>query len=197
MHDLSPHYNREGDTLLIELRLDHVMQLFNSLDPTPFHSRDLDADAEAYIVGAARELTLGTPLKLVLYLPPAAVDELQVGALQAAIQHYFQYQAGVAERQRRLKLRQGRLSLLIGLLFLGFCMSLIGLLNTREQTAWVDLLQEGLLISGWVALWGPLEIFLYGWWPIYQMQRVYAKLGTIPVEVRAADSTETERYPTN
>jgi hypothetical protein len=41
---------------LIKLRLTKVDQLFNSLDPSPFHERDFDADAEEYIVAWAREL---------------------------------------------------------------------------------------------------------------------------------------------
>jgi hypothetical protein len=45
-------------------------------------------------------------------------------------------------------------------------------------------LQEGLLIIGWVALWHPLEIFLYSWWPILGRQRLCRKIAMIPVEVR-------------
>jgi hypothetical protein len=37
----------------IELRLTRLQQLFNSFDPSPFRDRDLDQDAEAYIVESA------------------------------------------------------------------------------------------------------------------------------------------------
>jgi hypothetical protein len=37
----------------IELNLSRLNQLFNSLDPSPFHERDLDQDAEEYIVSSA------------------------------------------------------------------------------------------------------------------------------------------------
>ena len=39
----------------IEIRLSQPQQLFNSLDPSPFHERDLDEDAEQYIVDSADE----------------------------------------------------------------------------------------------------------------------------------------------
>ena len=39
---------REGK-LLIELELHSMMQIFNSLDPAPFHEKELDEDAEVYI----------------------------------------------------------------------------------------------------------------------------------------------------
>jgi hypothetical protein len=185
--DLSSDYNWEGDTVLIELRLDKVMQLFNTLDPTPFHSRDLDADAEEYIVGAAREFPLRTPLKLLLHLAPDACEDPLTVNLEQAIRHYFEYRTKVADRELRLKLWQGRISLLIGLVFLASCMSLLGFLETDRATTWLRLVQEGLLISGWVALWGPMEIFLYGWWPVYHTRAVYAKLSIIEVEVRSLE----------
>ena len=46
----------------IEIRLSRAQQLFNSLDPSPFHERDLDQDAEEYIVDSADESTTTSPI---------------------------------------------------------------------------------------------------------------------------------------
>lgn len=46
-------------------------------------------------------------------------------------------------------------------------------------------LAEGLLILGWVAMWRPIQIFLYDWWPIRNRARLFAKLAATPVEARA------------
>jgi len=43
----------------IEVRIRELTQLFNSFDPSPFQERDLDSDAEEYIV-AGRVNFLGT-----------------------------------------------------------------------------------------------------------------------------------------
>lgn len=53
----------------IELRLRHVNQLFNSLDPAPFYEQDLDTDAEEFIVGWARHVATARdfPLRLVAH----------------------------------------------------------------------------------------------------------------------------------
>src|SRR6266545_6709844 len=40
---------------LIELRVNNVAQLLHTLDPFPFRGRDLDKEAEEFIVGWARE----------------------------------------------------------------------------------------------------------------------------------------------
>jgi len=50
----------------IDINLGKLQQLFNSLDPSPFHDRDLDHDAEEYIVARAEEIARHRPLKLVI-----------------------------------------------------------------------------------------------------------------------------------
>jgi hypothetical protein len=50
----------------IEINLNRFSQLFNSLDPSPFHERDLDRDAEDYIIGSAEEAPRQRPLLLVI-----------------------------------------------------------------------------------------------------------------------------------
>jgi len=36
--------------------------------------------------------------------------------------------------------------------------------------------RESLTIVGWVAMWRPLQIFLYNWWPLLRRIRVYKTL---------------------
>jgi hypothetical protein len=45
-------------------------------------------------------------------------------------------------------------------------------------------LREGLIIAGWVAMWRPMEIFLYEWWPLLRRGRLYEKLSQMRVVVR-------------
>ena len=53
-----------GERNHLELRLRELAQLFNSMDPSPFHERDLDAAADAFIVEWARELPAGLPVRV-------------------------------------------------------------------------------------------------------------------------------------
>jgi hypothetical protein len=48
----------------IEINLSRLAQLFNSLDPPPFHERDLDQDAKEYMVSSAKEIPRQRPLDL-------------------------------------------------------------------------------------------------------------------------------------
>jgi hypothetical protein len=67
---------------IIEIRLGKLQQLFNSLDPSPFHDRDLDHDAEEYILGWAEEIALHLPLKLVILLPQDQLGSADQPALE-------------------------------------------------------------------------------------------------------------------
>ena len=83
-----------------------------------------------------------------------------------------------------IKLRQGRGSLLIGLTFLAACLSARELIAGLGTGTVYEIVQEGLLISGWVAMWRPIQIFLYDWWPIRNLRTLYNKLSRIKVDIR-------------
>ena len=80
--------------------------------------------------------------------------------------------------------RRGRVSLLIGVGFLFACLAARRVLGQILTGAWQDILGEGLLISGWVAMWRPLQIYLYDWWPLARRRRVLRKIRDLPVELR-------------
>ena len=40
-----------------------------------------------------------------------------------------------------------------------------------------------LTIAGWVAMWKPMETYLYDWWPVRRRGKVFKKLSVMPVEV--------------
>jgi len=171
----------------VEIRLARPQQLFNSLDPSPFHERDLDQDAEEYIVDSVDEFPLPRPLKLVIHLP---ADQLSPPGyapdLAQALHNYFTYRLDECQRRLRFFFRDGRMSLAVGLAFLLGCTIL-----RQAALAWgkgvvSEIMGEGLLILGWVAMWRPLEIFLYDWRPIKRRCRLLAKLSEIPVIVRTS-----------
>jgi hypothetical protein len=99
---------------------------------------------------------------------------------------YFAYRLHESRRRLRLFFREGRIALLIGLAFLFACIVLREFAFALGRGAVAEIAEEGLLIVGWVAMWRPLEIFLYDWRPIRRRCQVFAKLSEIPVIVRQA-----------
>ena len=57
-----------------------------------------------------------------------------------------------------------------------------------DSTIYV-LARESLVIGGWVAMWRPLEIFLYDWWPLRRRELEFARLAKIRTSVVCARSS--------
>ena len=169
----------------IELRLTSLAQLFNSLDPSPFHERDLDDDAESYIVGWARELPANQPLRLIIHLPAPEADKARDRDLATALANYFGERARVVDLDLRELFRAGRRNLGISLPLLLLCLTASQLIRAYwGDGAVASVLKESLIIVGWVANWRPLETFLYDWWPIARRRDLYRRLTAANVEIR-------------
>ncbi|HXW40550.1 MAG TPA: hypothetical protein VEK75_05065 [Xanthobacteraceae bacterium] len=168
----------------IEISLNRLPQLFNSLDPAPFHERDLDQDAEDYIIGSAEEIPRQRPLLLVIHLPKDQLPEPGAPDLGEAIHHYFAYRQAQEQRRLRLLFRDGRITLLIGLAFLFSCVVVRELAYSFGNPTVSDVVGESMLIVGWVAMWRPLEMFLYEWVPLRRRCRILAKLSGMPVVIK-------------
>jgi hypothetical protein len=83
-------------------------------------------------------------------------------------------------------LRVGRISLLIGLAVVAASVIAADVIDTLMlHGRFGSIIRESLLIGGWVAMWRPLEIFLYDWWPIRSEARLFARLSEMTVKVRS------------
>ncbi|MBI1368950.1 MAG: hypothetical protein GC162_09890 [Planctomycetes bacterium] len=169
---------------IIEIRIAEVNQLFNSLDPSPFPEKDLDQDAEEFIVSWATEEHRRSPFHLRIHLTKPANDPTARERITEAVHAFFAYRASITRRRLRRLLATGRSALIIGVLFLAACVLAADLLiPLAEGRPLMQIARESLIIGGWVAMWRPMEIFLYEWWPIRHERRVYDRLSVCDVEV--------------
>jgi hypothetical protein len=185
---------RSGRRDVLDLYLADTRQLFNSMDPAPFRQRDLDPNAAAYIVDWAEEAPAGQPLGMVLHLGSGAPSEADAAIVRESVHEYFQRRAATTRRQLRQLFRVGRYSLLIALVFLGLVIVVgesIASLVSKERYA--ALIQDSLVIGSWVALWRPLEIFLYDWWPISAEAKLFDRLSQMDVRIRNATAAECDK----
>jgi hypothetical protein len=159
----------------IELRISELSVLFNSLDPTPFRHRDLDKEAQEFLESWALEFPQDSRFRIIVHIaqwPP----EDPTALVADAIHNFFDYKSVLVRRQLQLLLREGRISLMIGLGFLVLCLLGADLLTPVASSTGLRVLKEGLVIVGWVAMWQPIQIFLYGWWPLARRGRIYRNL---------------------
>ncbi len=174
--------HRNGQIGVIELRLRELVQMFNSMDPSPFVTRDLDAAAEEFIVSWAREFPGRPEFELVIHVSTAPPNERATGA-EAAVRHYFAGRAQQKDREFHQLMRRGRLSLAIGVACLAVTLTLGSIIARLRLGTVADVISESLTIGGWVAMWRPMEIYLYNWWPIRREWHLYERLARMQVKL--------------
>ena len=167
----------------ISLRVRELAQLFNSMDPTPFHHKDLDPDAEEFIESWAQEFPPDSRFQIVIHLQQQPTEQNPGAIVSEAIHNFFEYKAGMAQRELRRLWRVGRVSLLVGLVFLALCLLAANAAAALLSGPYETILRESLTIVGWVAMWRPIQIFLYDWWPIRRRRNTYLSLSRAQVRV--------------
>lgn len=173
----------------IELRIRRLEQLFDSLDPAPFHAKALDRNADAYLLESAGEHGARQPLIIAIHAPPAVEDHL--ADITSAIHTHFSLAHQQAERRHRHRRRIGRIALSMGLA------TLAAVLLLRH---WVEsiggpigeVLAEGLLILAWVALWRPIETIGFDSWESREERRLLSMLSRVPTRFVSDASDEHE-----
>jgi len=172
----------------IHLRLPTLRQLFDPMDPSPVTRKDLHPHVEQFIVSWGREITGKADVALVIHVddsPP--VPDLQSAA--QAIHAYFEERTLAERRALRHLFRIGRVSLMIAVVVLGFSFAAGELLQATDSPL-ARAIGGTLEIGGWVAMWKPLQIFLYEWWPIRADIRLFRRLTAMNLRVVSDRSGE-------
>jgi hypothetical protein len=175
----------QADPVTIEIRLRNASQLFNTLDPFPFRERDLAPEAEEYIIDWAQDLPADQPVRIIVHVPSGAADLSTAPDLAHAITTWFAERTRSETRKLRTLFRDGRLALLIGLIILSACLFLALKSSELIGGTYGRVLQESLVIVGWVVIWRPAEIFLYDWLPIVRRRKLFNRLASATVTVQS------------
>ena len=168
---------------LIELHIAELSLLFNAMDHSPPRERDLDAKVEEFIVSWARAARRDAQFALQVHVDRPGVSG-EVDTVRDAIHEFFRQRSLSATRRLSQLFRVGRTSLLIGVVFLAVAVTLAGLVQRALGESPISaLIRESMVIGGWVAMWRPLEIFLYDWWPIRAERKLFDRLSGMPVRI--------------
>jgi hypothetical protein len=174
---------RQAPTHHLALRVREVAQLFHSMDPTPFLNKDLDPEAERFIESWASGFSPASRFHITIHLEQWPSDGDPGEMLSGAIHNHFAYKAERTRSDLKHFLRQGRISLVIGIVFVTLCLLAADAIGKLGTHGGIDIARESLTIVGWVAMWHPMQIFLYDWWPLQRQIRMYKQLGSAQVKV--------------
>ena len=184
------HAARTASAASVSIHVRSVAQMFNSLDPSPFWDRDLDPEAAQFIEEEFAEKLSAHTWHLHVHAQDGAG---MAGDLQAAIEHYYQRLANSVRYRLRDEMKVGQVALLGGLAIFLLSMSIRGVLAGVLRGSAPRMLDEGLIIIAWLALWRPIESLVYGWVPLYRRRRLYERLAAIRVSVRTEPGAEGTR----
>ncbi len=188
--NIPPRYRIEDGKACIDIKIATIRQLFDGRDPAPFRERDLDEDAVDYIVGAAEEISPKLDLKISIWIsepPSARIDDSTV---VEAVHSHFAYELDRLRRSIRQHVRQGQFALGVGFSVLAVALGVAELVLVLPERGGREVLHEGLLIVGWVAMWRPLEVLLYDWWPLVRQRRLFNRVLAAEVSVVHARNSE-------
>jgi hypothetical protein len=165
-----------------------LAQLFNSLDPSPFWDRDLDRTAAEFIEDEFRDKQSADVWHLHVYAHEgiASGDELQ-----AAVENYYGRLASSARNALREHMWMTELGLLGGVTIFLLSMGARAILTSALGNL-PAILDEGLIILAWLALWRPTEALVYEWVPLHRKRRLFERLAGIRVSVRLDAATIAE-----
>jgi hypothetical protein len=181
---------RGGGSATVSIHVHDLAQLFNSLDPSPFWDRDLDREAAEFIEDEFSDKRSADVWHLLVHAPEGAA---KAADLQEAVEHYYERLASSAHRDLREHLRLGQFALFGGIaifvLSMGARELLQGALHEMPRV-----LDEGLIILAWLALWRPAEALGYEWLPFVRKRRLYERLAGIRVSIRSEPASIAERH---
>lgn len=182
---------RTGSAATVNIHVHDLAQLFNSFDPSPFWDRDLDRAAAGFIEEEFRERRSAEVWHLHVYVQEGTTASTD---LQTAVESYYGRLANSAQLALREHLWMGQLALFGGVAIFLLSMGARGILQGTLGHL-PPILDEGLIILAWLALWRPAEALIYGWVPFYRNRRLFERLAGIRVTVRLTTPIAVESHP--
>lgn len=187
-------YRVENGRSCIDIRVRHSAQLFDGRDPAPFRERDLDEDAVEYLLAAAQEIPRKQAVQIVITISEEPEPSLAKEVIVEAVRGHFLYEREQVERRLREHVRRGQMILVVGLSVLVLFLTLAEFTASLPSGHVREILREGLVITGWVAMWRPLEVLLYDWWPLIDERRQIGRILEAPVSIRYVGDVAAGRH---
>ena len=174
-----PRSQRELNEGPIQVRVPTLERMFNPMDPSPLHERSLNNEVALWIEEWAEDIDGDDPIALEIYVGDGSATGKE-DAIVAGLRDHFEYHEWFASRQLSELWRDGRISLLIGIIAITVFTSASRLIGESAFPPF-KVLHEALVVLGWVSMWKPTEIFLYAWWPIRRELVAYRRLAAAEV----------------
>ena len=172
----------------IELRISHPIQFYNLLDPAPNDEKEINKATESYIMDSLENMPndKSSSAKIVLYLEQTLYDNEEIRTdMEQAIHSHFALRLCTTNQKYKLAMSKGRRYLARGMIFLLTCLILSSVVTSiYNQNDIIYAIGQSFVVIGWVALWKPVEFYLYDRHDILDEKKMLRRLEKITVETR-------------
>jgi hypothetical protein len=170
----------------INLQLQNINELLRL--PVSFYIKStLQTDAEEFIVEEAEALPPKAAINIKVHLALSEVKHKD--DISSAIRRHFCYRREQSQKEykRIFKFGWRILFIALGLLAVIFSITEIAFYYMPDNKP-VRFIHESFIILSWVALWRPLELLLYEWYPLKTDINLYTRLEHSNVQVMIDES---------
>lgn len=165
---------------IIDIGVKNADALFTSFDPSPFYEHTLNRTTSQYIANLAAGA--GKHDRFLIRLTVEDWKDDDVSRMREAVHVHFRHLADTTDQELKSTLRDGMISLAIGMSILAVCTALlIAVENRMERVGLARFFTDGLAVLGWVANWRPIQLLFYDWWPIRRDRDLYKRLALADV----------------
>lgn len=174
----------------LRLELPDLKQLFLPFDVDPFEGQFRSASGIDQISSELSALSIinRKQISTTIVLPVEDASPDLVERASRAIRGYCEARIVDLKEARLATRREGYKAAVLGVLFLIICLAGSATVDELESSSSLlrHFLGEGLLIVGWVGLWYPAEVLLYGWIPYTRDIRLYERIKAMQLRIEFA-----------
>jgi len=154
-----------GLSNVIEVRVPSLAHFYNVIDPSPDDNKELNRATDSYIMDSLREMSAEKRKSAIILLDIDSslyTNESTRTDIERAINSHFSYRYCSELKNYKYAMSKGRRYLARGLLFLVVCLVLTSIISSFSiQNDIINAIGQSFVVIGWVALWKPVEFYLY------------------------------------
>ena len=174
-----------NDSLEISLYLGNIMELLRA-PGIRNRKRYISSDAEEFIVEEAEALSHKGTININIHMTLA--EKKYQEEIAPAIHNHFCHRKIQSKLRLKESLHHGFRMLLLALLLLAVIFSVTEIsFRLIPDNDLVTFIRESFIILGWVALWRPLDLLLYDWYPVKRKMGLFRRLEKSNVQVIIED----------
>lgn len=151
-------FSKEKNSYIIEISLDSYEELFDGWDASAFKRRDLEPDLLHYIEQAGYDIPLRKQTAIYFRIPKKVYNLEKEEKCLIAVSNNFKMIIHFINRELKRNNRK-----IISYLILGAIILVLAYLLPiyTSISIYLDILNEGLFIGGWVLFWEAFSLFFF------------------------------------